>query len=121
MEKSTILVCDDETGIRDALKLILENDYHLFYARHGKDAVDQVKAHSPDLVIMDVKMPYLNGLEALPKIKRARPRVRILMITGYESSDVAAEAINRGADDYLTKPFTREKVKEKVQALLQYP
>lgn len=117
--KSTILICDDETGIREALKLILENDYQLFFARHGRDALDQVKAHSPDLVIMDVKMPHLNGLDALPKIRQARPQVRILMVTGYESSDVATEAINRGADDYLTKPFAREKLKEKVQALLR--
>lgn len=121
MKKASILICDDETGVRESLKLILERDYALDYVTHGKDAVEYVKKHPPDLVIMDIKMPHMNGLDALRRIRRARPRVRILMITGYESSDVAAQAIHLGANDYLTKPFEREKVWKKVEALLSRP
>jgi YesN/AraC family two-component response regulator len=121
MKKASILICDDEMGIRESLKLILERDYALDYVTHGKEAVEYVKKHQPDLVIMDIKMPHMNGLDALRRIRRARPRVRILMITGYESSDVAAQAIQFGANDYLTKPFEREKVWEKVEALLSQP
>ena len=118
-KKASILICDDERGIRESLKLILEKDYALDYVTHGKEAVEYVKKHPPDLVIMDIKMPHMNGLDALRRIRRACPRVRILMITGYESSDVAAQAIQLGANDYLTKPFEREKVWEKVEALLK--
>ena len=118
MKKASILICDDETGVRESLKLILESEYNLSYVSHGKDAVEYVKKHTPDLAILDIKMPHLNGLEALRNIKRIKPRVRILMITGYESSDVATQAINLGADDYLTKPFDRERVRSKVEALL---
>lgn len=121
MKKASILICDDEPGIRESLKLILEEEYHLAYVGHGRDAVAHVKKHQPDLAILDVKMPYLNGLEALRSIKRARPGTRVLMITGYESSDVAEQATRFGADDYLTKPFTRDKVKAKVEALLALP
>ena len=118
MKKASILICDDESGVRESLKLILESEYNLSYVTHGKDAVEFVKKHNPDLAILDIKMPHLNGLDALRAIKRAKPRVRILMITGYESSDVATQAINLGADDYLTKPFDLKRVRSKVETLL---
>ncbi len=121
MKKASILICDDESGVREALKLILERDYALEYVSHGKEAVDSLRKQEPDLVILDIKMPHMNGLDALKTIRRARRNVRILMITGYESSDVAAQAIRLGADDYLTKPFERDKVWEKVEALLRLP
>ena len=120
-KKASILICDDETGVRESLKLILERDYTLNYVHHGKEAVDYLKKNEPDLVIMDIKMPQMNGLDALKQIRRVRRRVPILMITGYESSDVAAQAIRLGANDYLTKPFEREKVWTKVEALLSLP
>ena len=120
MKKASILICDDETGVRESLKLILGSEYDLSYVSHGKDAVEYVKKHNPDLAILDIKMPHLNGLDALRAIKRVKPRVRILMITGYESSDVASQAINLGADDYLTKPFDRERVRSKVTTLLRH-
>lgn len=118
MKKASILICDDDTGIRDSLRLILHQEYDLAYAANGAEAVQHLKKNPADLVIMDIKMPRLSGLEALQKMKRVRPRTRILMITGYESSDVAVQAVNQGADDYLTKPFQREEVQEKVTALL---
>ncbi len=118
MARSHILVCDDETGVRESLRLILDPEYLLTYASHGRDAVEYIRRHDPDLLIMDIKMPHLNGLDALREIKRLKPRQKVLIITGYESSDVAAEAIQAGATDYLTKPFERETVKEKVRNLL---
>lgn len=118
MTRPHILVCDDETGIRESLRLILDHDYLLTYASHGRDAVEYIRLHDPDLLIMDIKMPHLNGLDALREIKQIKPRQRVLIITGYESSDVAAEAIQAGASDYLTKPFDRDTVKEKVRNLL---
>ncbi len=118
MKKASILICDDQSGIRESLKLILENDYALDFAHHGQEAVDYLKSKTPDLVILDIKMPHMNGLDALRDIRQANARVRILMITGYESSDVAAQAVQLGANDYLTKPFKREEVREKVSSLL---
>lgn len=120
MSNAHILVCDDETGIRESLKLILERDYQLSYARNGKEVVTLLKdkKNQPDLLIMDIKMPHLNGMDTLRQLRRIRPKLKVLIITGYESCDVAADAIRLGASDYLTKPFDRDTVKEKVQALL---
>lgn len=118
MEKARILICDDEAGVRQSLQLILDRDYLLAFATNGQEAINHLKKHPTDLLISDIKMPRMSGLDALQRIKRARPRVRVLMISGYESSDVAAQAIHLGADDYLTKPFDREEVLAKIRALL---
>lgn len=118
MGKQRILICDDERGVRDSLKLILETEYHLIFATDGQEALEMIRKEPVDLAILDVKMPRLNGMETLRELKQLNPAPRVLMITGYESSDVAGEAIQAGADDYLTKPFERDTVREKVRALL---
>lgn len=118
MRKADILVCDDEAGVRESLKLILGKKYTLAYATNGEEAVNYIKAHNPALLIMDVKMPKMGGLEALRLIKRLKPKLPVLMATGYESSDVAVQAVHLGANDYLVKPYDREQVHAKVQALL---
>lgn len=117
MPKIQVLVCDDEEGVRESLKLILSGDCNLSFSVNGEEAVEHVKRHDPDLVIMDIKMPKMNGLEALSQIKKLKPQIRVMIITGYESDDVAAQAIRLGADDYLTKPFNRETVRAKMQKL----
>ena len=118
MNKPTLLICDDEGGIRDAYKLLFEEDYNLFFASNGKEAVDYLRRSNPDLTIMDIKMPVLNGLDALKQMMAAKPGAKVLIVTGYESIDVAAEAVNLGAADYLTKPFERREVTEKVRSLI---
>jgi len=118
MKKANILICDDEEGVRETLKHMLGGEYDLSFAANGEEAVEHVKSHDPDMAIMDIKMPKLNGLEALRKIKELKPRIRVVIITGYESTDVATEAINLGADDYITKPFRQQKIITQVRALL---
>ncbi len=118
MKKANILICDDEEGVRETLKHMLDDEYALSYAADGAEAVEQVAAHDPDVVVMDIKMPKMNGLEALRKIKELKPGIRVVIITGYESTDVATEAINLGADDYITKPFRQQKIRTQIRTLL---
>lgn len=118
MPKATILICDDEEGVRESLKHMLGDEYVLSYAADGAEAVAFVKAHDPDLAILDVKMPKINGLEALRQIKSAKPHVKVLMITGYDSTDIAAQAINLGAADYLVKPFKQLAILAQINAAL---
>lgn len=118
MEKPRILICDDEMGVRESLRMILGKEYELAFAEDGERAVEYVRTQHPEVVILDVKMPKMDGLEALPQIKRVSRSTPVIMITGYESSDVAAQAIKLGADDYFTKPFDREKVCTQVKTLL---
>lgn len=118
MKKPSVLICDDEVGVRESLKLILGDVYELSFAGDGEEAVQYVKSHDPDVAILDVKMPKMNGLDALRQIKQLKPQIKVLMITGYEASTVATQAINLGASDYIAKPFDGQKVKEQIQILL---
>ena len=119
MTKKKILVCDDEKGVRESVRLILHDIYDSIYASNGEEVLHSLKKNKADLLIMDIKMPRMGGMETLPRIRRLRPKLPILIMTGYESRDVASEAINRGASDYLTKPFQRERILAKVKALLE--
>lgn len=118
MDKPSILICDDELGVRESLKLILERDYALSFVTNGEEAVGAAQRQRPALLVLDVKMPKMGGLEALRRIKQASPALPILIVSGYESADVAAQAISAGASDYLTKPFDRKTVLAKIRALL---
>ncbi|MBI1953246.1 MAG: response regulator [Candidatus Omnitrophica bacterium] len=118
MSKPRILICDDEPGVRDSLKLILEGHFNLAFAADGEEALLQIKSLHPDLAILDIKMPRMNGLECLKQIKLLDPKLKVLVLTGYESGDVASEAVRAGAANYLTKPLDRQKLLSEVQSLL---
>lgn len=105
-----ILVCDDEEGIRESLKLILEKDYEVIFAENGDMAVQKMKSGPPDLVILDIKMPRRDGLDTLREIKKINPSQKVVIATGYRSVDTANEAVKLGATDYIIKPFDRKQV-----------
>lgn len=113
--KRKILICDDEEGIRESLKLILEKDYDLTFAQNGDEAVLAMKASPADIAILDIKMPKKDGLETLKELKKVNPSSKIIIATGYKSVDIAQEALNLGASDYIVKPFDREKIKKVIQ------
>ena len=105
MEKKKILICDDEEGVRESLKLILEDNYSLSFSATGNEALEKVKNESPDIVILDIKMPKMNGLETLKEIKKTSPNTKVIIASGYKSTETAQEAIKLGASDYVVKPF----------------
>ena len=106
MNKLKILICDDEEGVRESLTLIVERDYESILAASAADAVSIVR-NEKDIkaVLMDIKMPDKTGLEALKEIKKINPDLPVIMITGYQSTEMAAEAIKHGALDYIIKPI----------------
>ena len=113
--KPTILIADDEEGIRESLRLILEADYSLLFATNGEEAVTSAKAKNPELVILDIKMPKMSGLEVLKQIKSANPSAKVIILTGYQCVDIAQEAVKNGALEYLVKPFKREEIQKAVK------
>lgn len=115
--KKTILICDDEEGIRESLKLILEKDYDITFAESGDEAIQKTKANPSDIVILDIKMPKKDGLETLKELKKSNPSSKVIIATGYKSMDVAQEAIKLGASDYIVKPFNRDNIKKAVEKL----
>ena len=111
MVKKRILICDDEEGVRESLKLILEDDYSLSFASNGSEAIEEVKNSPVDIVILDIKMPKMSGFDILKEIKKISPRVKVIIASGYKSVETAKEAMKLGASEYITKPFDSEKVK----------
>lgn len=121
MEKGKkILIVDDEEGVRESLKLILSDHYNLILTENSTQALDCIK-NAPDisLVLMDIKMPKINGLEILKKMKEARSNLKVIIITGYKSVETAAEAVRLGACDYIVKPFKSEDILRAVKANLK--
>lgn len=115
MSKKSILICDDEIGVRESLNLILGEDYKIAFVANGNEAIDYLKKNEPDLVIMDIKMPQKNGLETLKELREHRPNLKVIMITCYKSVETAAEASKYGICDYITKPFDSSAVKQAVK------
>lgn len=108
--KKKVLICDDEEGVRESLKLILEDGYDLSFAATGKEAIEKTKKEPIDIVILDIKMPKMNGLEILKELKKISPGIKVIIASGYKSVETASEAIKFGASDYIIKPFETSQV-----------
>ncbi len=115
MKKKYILICDDEEGVRESLNLILENDYNISFAVNGGEAIEHIKKNPVDLVILDIKMPKMDGLETLKQIKRTKPAIKVIIATGYKSVETATEATKLGASDYIVKPFESKEVLQAIK------
>mgnify|MGYP003394116045 CR=1 FL=1 len=116
MAGKKILICDDEEGIRESLKLILSEHYDLIVVDNSEQALHTLD-HAKDIgvVLLDIKMPKVNGLDVLSEIKAKFPKVKIIMVTGYRSVETAAEATRLGASGYIVKPFKSEEILETVK------
>ena len=116
--KKQILICDDQVNIRESYKLILEQQYELVFAANGQDVLLYLKENRPDMVIMDIKMPKMDGLTALKEIKKLNQDLPVLIVTGYHSVETATAALQAGAIDYIVKPFEPEQISRSVQKTL---
>ena len=116
---ANILICDDDVDIVSALKIYLSNeDYKIYTAFTGKQALDCVREHDIDLVLMDVMMPEMDGIEATAKLRKEYNIPVILLTAKSESSDKVL-GLNVGADDYVTKPFDPVEVQARVRSQLR--
>jgi two-component system response regulator PilR (NtrC family) len=111
-----ILVVDDERSMRELLDIVLRREgYDVLLAQNGKAAIDLLEGHQVDLLISDIKMPDLSGVEVLRAAKRIDQDILGMMITAYASTESAVEAMRLGACDYLSKPFDIDLLKMKVR------
>lgn len=116
----TILVIDDEQSIRDSLKMILEYEkFDVQFASDGESGLKAVDQFSPHLVLLDVKMPGIDGLEVLQRIRQRSADLPVVMISGHGTIETAVEATKRGAYDFLPKPLDRDKLLVTVRNALQ--
>lgn len=121
MPKPTILIVDDESSLQAALRLILEHDYHLTFASDGEEALKLFQQQPVDLVLLDLKLPKIDGLDVLKSLMTHQPVPRVVVITAYQSTDLSQRALQMGALDYVTKPFDREALKKSVDRALHLP
>jgi two-component system response regulator YesN len=112
----TFVVAEDEERMRDYLArktTELDRNFECVgTAADGEEAVELVERHLPDLLITDIKMPVLGGLELVERIRRMNPDLRILIVSGYSEFEYARRAIELGVDDYILKPIDFEKLRE---------
>lgn len=117
--RSNILVVDDESDIRKVIRLLLENKgYYVSEATNGADAVESVRSNSYDLVIMDIMMPYMSGVEATGEIRKFST-VPIMFLTAKSLDKDKSEAYTTGGDDYVVKPFYPAELIMKVESLIR--
>ncbi len=115
----TILVVDDEKGVYDLFHRILKkNGYTVLVAKDGKEALELVDKKSPDLVILDLKLPDMNGIQVLRRLKKINENIEVIMITGYGTMKTARMAMSLGAYDYITKPFDINYIKALIKDAL---
>lgn len=108
-----VLVVDDERQIQDILaKILKRKDYQVKTAGDGTEALRVLKHERFDIVLLDIMMPKLDGIETLRKIKARLPQIIVMMITAYGSITTAREAMQLGAYDYITKPFDMDFIYE---------
>lgn len=114
-----ILIADDDEQIRNVLSRHISNmGYIALLAENGRKAVDKFKAEKPDIVLLDIQMPEINGLDALKMILNIDPDASIMMITGNEDEDIAKECLKLGAFDYTSKPINFKNLEIAIKARL---
>jgi len=110
MRRGTVLVVDDEDGVRASVRAILEETCDVLEAENGAAALEVLRTHDVDLVMLDQRMPGEPGIDVLPRVKAADPTTVVVVVTAVREVRTAVEALKRGAWDYLTKPFDVDEI-----------
>ena len=120
VQQHSILIVDDETSLRHALRTSLSaSGFSVQEARTGEEAVEFAREHSFDLVLLDINMRGISGVEACRRIRGFAPKVGIIMVTVRDSEDDKVRALEAGADDYITKPFLLRELIARLRAVLR--
>lgn len=121
MSKGRILVIDDEDIVRMSCSRALSPEgYDLKLARNGEEGLRMLSEESFDIVMTDLKMPDMDGIEVLRRVKEGWPQVEVIIVTGYQTVDTAVKSIKLGAFDYVEKPFTPDKILAVVEAAIAH-
>jgi len=115
----TILIVDDELATRESLRMILKRNYDLMLAASGEEALAMIETRQPDLILLDIIMPGIDGMETLKRIKDKNRKQQVVMITATKTVKTAVDAMKLGAFDYLTKPFDVNEITHVVDEALK--
>lgn len=118
-----LLIVDDEAFIRRGIKSLIDMQKlkisEVYEAENGKQALDIVKEKAPDIILADINMPIMNGLEFSKQAKKILPHSKIAVITGYDYFDYAVSALKAGVDDYILKPVSKDDISKLLKALVE--
>lgn len=110
-----VLVIDDELGPRESLRILLKTEFEVLVADAVLKGLELLRQHRPDVVIMDIRMPGMTGIEGLREIRKIDGDIAVIMLTGFGALETAQEALRLGANDYLKKPFDTKEIVEVVR------
>ncbi len=121
IEKPKVLIVDDEEDAREHLARLVERSFscQVDKASSGEEALEKLKSVNFDLVVIDIKMPGLSGIDVIKQTMKFSPKMQFLAVSGYDSEEVADEALKAGAVDFLHKPQSAEGMKQKVKGILK--
>ncbi len=115
-----VLVVDDQKGVRRLLEELFKKEgYEVNVAVDGRDSIEKVKANTPDIILMDMKMPNMNGLEASEEIIKYDSNIPIIMMTAYGEMEIVQKALEVGVRQYITKPFDIIDLRNLVRSVLE--
>ena len=118
-DRAVVLVVDDDAAVRDALHLALDREYAVMDAPHGRAALSMVRSERVDLILLDILMPEIDGLEILQELKALEPDLPVIMMTAVKTVRTTVAAMKLGASDYLTKPFQEEELLATIHRALE--
>ena len=119
MSSPLLLAVDDEVGVRESLKMVFCKEYRLLEAASVDAAILQVQEERPQVVLLDILLPKTDGIEILRQIKTIHPSCEVIMLTGVNSQQLAAKAMDFGAFDFIGKPFDVVELRQKVKKALE--
>lgn len=121
MKRSTVLIVDDESYIREFLAQILSEHFRIAFAKNGDEAIETAKSVQPDIVVLDVLMPGQDGIEICKMLREQKESalIPIIMLTAVNEPELRIKAFNAGADDYMAKPFLPEELVARIKRKLE--
>ena len=120
--KRSILIVDDEVHVRDGLSEILRQEgFHVETAKDGREAISLAVNKRFDLMISDIKMPEMDGLELLDRVQEINPKMRVIMVTAFGDVQTYLRSMNLGAHEYINKPIRIQELKRVIDTIMQQP
>jgi DNA-binding NtrC family response regulator len=118
--RGKLLVVDDEDGARQSLRVIFKDEYDVFMAGDGPTAIELAKQNDIDVVVTNICMPGMSGIELLERLKSLKPDIEVIIMTAFETTDTIRQALRLGACDYITKPFDFSTIRAAVSKAMQH-
>src|SRR3954468_24719736 len=117
--KGTLLIVDDEDGPRQSLHVVFKDDYDLLLAGDGPTAIELAKKNRVDVAILDIRMKGMSGIEVLERLKYVDPKIEVIMMTAFETTETMRQALRLRASDYINKPFDLATIRSAVANAMQ--